>query len=98
LIAAVGPAAEVAIPAGARRVDAHGSWVTPGLIDAESSVGLVDLDQESSSRELGLDKRYDVIRAAFSVIDGLNPRGVAIPVTRLEGVTSVALAPSGGLV
>ena len=42
---------------------------------------------ERSSVETGLDEKYDVVRAAFSVIDGLNPRAVAIPVTRIEGIT-----------
>lgn len=33
-IVAVGPAASVSIPAGARKVDLPGKWITPGLIDA----------------------------------------------------------------
>ena len=32
-IAAVGPVAELAVPAGAKRIDARGAYLTPGLID-----------------------------------------------------------------
>jgi imidazolonepropionase-like amidohydrolase len=97
-IAALGPAGQVPVPADARRIDGRDLWVTPGLIDAESSTGLGDVFLERSSVETGLDERYDAVRAAFSVLDGLNPRAIAIPVTRLEGITTVALAPLGGLV
>ena len=39
-IAAVGPSAEIAVPAGARVVDAGGRWLTPGLIDTHSHLGV----------------------------------------------------------
>ncbi len=97
-IAAIGMASAVNVPATARRIDGRGQVVTAGFIDAESSTGLADVFQEKSSVETGLDEHYDVVRAAFSVLDGLNPRAVNIPVTRLEGVTSVVLAPTGGLI
>ena len=97
-LSAVGPAGEIKPPAGARRIDGRGLWITPGLIDAESSTGLADVFQEKSSVETRLDERYDAVRAAFTVLDGLNPRAVAIPITRIAGVTSSVLAPDGGLV
>jgi imidazolonepropionase-like amidohydrolase len=98
LIAAVGPAASVKVPAEARRIDGRGLWVTPGLIDAESTTGLVDVNLEASTVETHLDARYDAVRAAFSVLDGFNPRAVTIAVTRLEGVTASVLVPGDGLV
>src|SRR6185436_16618582 len=97
-ILAVGASAEVRVPDGARRVDGRGLWVTPGLVDAEALTGTVEVTQEDSTDDSGLDGRYDAIRAAFSVLDGLNPRSVLIPVTRIEGVTTSVLVPRGGLV
>jgi imidazolonepropionase-like amidohydrolase len=97
-VVALGPTSEIKPPAGARRIDGQGLWITPGLIDAESSTGLADIFAERSSVETHLDDRYDAVRAAFSVLDGLNPRAVTIPVTRIAGVTSSVLAPEGGLV
>src|SRR2546423_6476821 len=40
-IIAVG--AGVAAPSDARRIDAQGKWVTPGLIDGASQLGLVEI-------------------------------------------------------
>jgi imidazolonepropionase-like amidohydrolase len=97
-IAAVGAAGEVAVPPGARVIDGQGSWVTPGLIDADAVTGLVDVALEDATVDLGLNDKYDAIRAAFSVIDGWNPTAIAIPITRIEGVTTSALRPRGGLV
>jgi imidazolonepropionase-like amidohydrolase len=97
-IVALGPSATIKPPAEARRIDGRDLWVTPGLIDAESSTGLADIFAERSSVDTHLDDRYDAVRAAFSVLDGLNPRAVAIPVARVAGITSTVLAPDGGLV
>jgi imidazolonepropionase-like amidohydrolase len=97
-VAALGPAASVTIPAGARRIDGKGLWLTPGLIDAESSTGLADVYMEKSTVEVALDDSYDAVRAAYQVVDGFNPRAAAIPTTRLEGVTGTVIVPSGGLI
>ncbi len=97
-IVAVGPMGEVAVPAGARTIDGQGTWVTPGLFDADAATGLVDVTLENSTVDLGLNDKYDAVRAAFAVIDGWNPAAVAIPITRMEGVTTSALRPHGGLV
>ena len=46
-IAQVG--ANLAIPAGARRIDATGKWVTPGLVDAETQY---DVDRYNGRRTI----------------------------------------------
>src|SRR4051812_6460748 len=97
-ILAIGPSAELRIPEGARRLDARGTWLTPGLIDAEALTGTVEMTQEESTDDSGLDGRYDTIRTAFSVLDGLNPHSVLIPITHIEGMTNNVLVPRGGLV
>lgn len=93
LIAAVG--ANVAIPANATRVDATGSIVTPGLINAGAQVGLVEISLGTGTQEQHV--RRDVA-ASFDVAEGLNPASVLIPVTRIEGVTSALLIPDGNFV
>jgi imidazolonepropionase-like amidohydrolase len=95
-IAAVGRRGEVPIPSQARRVDANGMVVTPGLIDASTATGLIEVGSLSSTRDNAL--RGDPIRAAFRVTDGINPHSTVIPVTRLGGVTTVAATPSGGAI
>lgn len=94
-IAAVG--AGVAVPAGARRIDARGKWVTPGLFESNTNLGLVDVDAVGSTNDVRVNET-DQVAAAFAVADGLNPRSMAIPVTRIAGVTTAVTRPQGGLI
>jgi len=96
-VAAVGPRDEVSIPTDARRVEASGEVVTPGLMDVGTATGLVEVSAVGSTRDNAL-RSGAAIRAAFRVTDGINPNSVMIPVTRLGGVTTVASIPSGGAV
>lgn len=89
----------VAVPAGARRIDARGKRVTPGLFESQTRTGLTEVGQVQVTNDYSLaDQDQDRIMAAFDVTDGLNPRSVVIPVTRIAGVTTAVSAPSGGLV
>lgn len=85
-----------AAPAGAEVIDGKGKVVTAGLIDAMTSVGLVEIDLEKDARD---DDQGggDRIRAGFRAVDGYNPLSTIVRITRLEGVTSVLSVPSGGL-
>ena len=92
-----GPRGDVSIPADAQRIDASGEVVTPGLMDAATATGLIEVSAVGSTRDNALNTD-DAIRAAFRVTDGINPNSVVVPVTRLGGVTTVASTPSGGAV
>ena len=94
-IVAVG--ADVPIPADAQRVDATGKVVTPGLINSATTLGLVEIAQEPSTRDVSARGR-DGIAAAFRAWEGYNPGSAYIPAARVEGVTTALVAPSGGLV
>ncbi len=94
-IVAVG--ANVTVPADARRVDATGRWVTPGLLDAATQLGVVEIGAVGDTRDFAARGR-DAIAAAFRVSDGLNPRSVLIGQAREGGVTTVAVLPTGGMV
>ena len=93
-IVALGTA--VAAPSDAARIDAQGKWVTPGLIDGAGQVGLVEIGAVAGTREGAV--RGDTIAAAFNVAEGINPASVLIPVTRVEGITTVLATPTGNLV
>lgn len=86
----------LAAPAGATTIDAKGREVTPGFIDALTSVGIVEvsLEDDTHSDDRGGD---DPIRAAFRAADGYNPASIVIGVTRAQGITSVGVIPIGGL-
>lgn len=93
-IAAVGT--NVTVPSDATKIDATGKWITPGLIDGAGQVGLVEIGAVAGTREALL--RGDTIAASFNVAEGINPASVVIPVTRIEGVTTVLTMPAGNLV
>jgi imidazolonepropionase-like amidohydrolase len=95
-IVAVG--ANVSVPDGAERVDATGKWVTPGLINAATQLGLVEIGLVADTRQNSARGDGDAIAAAFTVWDGLNPNTVLIEPTRNEGITSVVVLPQGGLI
>jgi imidazolonepropionase-like amidohydrolase len=93
-IAAVGT--NVAIPAGATRIDATGKWVTPGLIDGAGNMGLREISAVQNTNEGTL--RGNEVAAAFNVAEGINPASTLIPVTRIEGVTTTLAVPGGDLI
>lgn len=94
-IAAVG--ANIAIPAGAQRIDATGKVVTPGLIDAATELGLQEIGAISTTVDWTARGR-DSVYSAFRVWEGFNPASVLVPAARAGGVTTVLVAPRGGLV
>jgi imidazolonepropionase-like amidohydrolase len=87
----------LAVPAGARRIDATGKIVTPGLIEASTNMALVEVDAVGTTNDYNIQDE-DQVAAAFRVDDGINPRSMVIPVTRIAGVTTVISRPSGGLI
>ena len=100
-IAAVG--ANVAVPAGATRIDASGKWVTPGFIDGAGQMGLREIGAVDNTNEYRL--RGNDVAASFNVLEGINPASTLIAVNRMEGVTStlavpgsLGVPPSGGLI
>jgi imidazolonepropionase-like amidohydrolase len=93
-IAAVG--ANIAVPAGATRIDAAGKWVTPGLIDGAGQMGLREISAVQGTNEATL--RGSDVNAAFNVLEGVNPASSLIPVNRIEGVTTTLAVPGGSFV
>jgi imidazolonepropionase-like amidohydrolase len=95
VIVAVG--GNVTIPANAKRIDATGKVITPGLIHSTTELGLVEVDQVRSTNDVSA-KGENNIAASFRVWDGLNPASTSFAPTRNEGVTTAAILPQGGLI
>jgi imidazolonepropionase-like amidohydrolase len=94
-IAAVG--ADVTVPADAQRLDATGKWVTPGLINVVSVLGLVEIQLSGGAtdeRALGRNN----IAAAFRPWDAFDSASPLITATRNDGITTIGLMPAGNLV
>ena len=73
-------------------IDASDKIITPGLIAPHSTLGLIELDSESATR----DDSTDHYSAGFSIVDAFNPSSVLIPYNRSGGITSAIVAPSSG--
>lgn len=95
-IAAVG--ANVTIPADATRIDASGKWVTPGIINASTTLGVMEVGAVQETVDVPARGRGDAIVASHRVWEGFNPNSPLIQVTRNDGITSVGVVPGGGLV
>jgi imidazolonepropionase-like amidohydrolase len=91
-IEAVG--ANVAVPAGATVIDAKGSEVYPGFIDARTSLGL----NEPGPRNFEDTNEMLEINASVKAQVAYQSDSDAIPVARVNGITTAAVIPSGGLV
>lgn len=88
----------LAAPGGATLVPAKGRVITPGLVDALTSVGLVEVDLERSTRSDEQRATTDAIHAGYRAADAYNPASIVIAVARSEGLTSAGVIPNGGLI
>lgn len=87
----------VPLPAGIKTIDVRGKRVTPGLFDADSQIGLIEIDLEKSGVD-AVAQTPDPIRAALSAADAIDLRSSLVGVARRQGVTTVLSLPAGGLV
>ena len=93
-IEAVGAA--VNVPAGAQTIDGNGLSVYPGMIDAGTNMGLVEVPQGANGT-VDLSEVGDFNPNAKAII-AVNPHSAHIGVTRVEGVTNTVTMPTGGLI
>lgn len=86
--------ASVTIPSGAETIDCSGLTIYPGMIDGGTQLGLVEVSSDPRTRDN--DEIGDII-PHIQALTAVNPNSVLIPVTRVNGVTTVLSMPSGGL-
>jgi imidazolonepropionase-like amidohydrolase len=91
-ITAVGPAAATKVPKGAQVYNAKGMTVYPGLFDAETQLGLVEVGSDQDSTDLV--EKSDEIFPQMHVVDAFHAETVRIPVQRINGVTNAIVAPA----
>jgi imidazolonepropionase-like amidohydrolase len=92
-ITAVGPAS-TAIPPGAKVIDITGMTVYPGLIDAETRLGLTEVQADRMTDDTL--EPSDEIMPHMHVADGFHAETALIPVTRINGITNAVVAPATG--
>jgi imidazolonepropionase-like amidohydrolase len=93
-IAAVG--AGIAAPTGAETIDGHGLTVFPGMIDANTTLGMAEIPLgvpgSVDSAEVGQ------MNANAKAIKGINPHSSHVEVARINGITTVVSTPLGGII
>jgi imidazolonepropionase-like amidohydrolase len=91
-ITAVGTAASVKVPKGATVVDAKGMTVYPGLIDAETRIGLSEIGSDRSTNDTI--EPSEEIFPQMHVYDAFHAESEHIPITRFNGITNAVVAPA----
>jgi imidazolonepropionase-like amidohydrolase len=92
-ITAIG--ADTAVPAGAEVIDATGKHVYPGLINANTVLGLVEIGAVRATVDV---EESGAINPNVRSITSVNPDSELIPVARSAGVLSALSVPEGGII
>ncbi|WP_209328753.1 amidohydrolase family protein [Lunatimonas salinarum] len=80
--------------ADAQVIDCKAKFVYPGFIDSGTRLGLVEVNSLEETRDY---QEIGQVTPNMQALVAVNPNAVAIPVTRVSGVTTVLSLPSGGL-
>jgi imidazolonepropionase-like amidohydrolase len=81
----------VAIPAGARQIDASGKWVTPGVFAGFTRLGLSEVDAVNGTNDKsGGNSGFS---AAIDIAPAIDPFRSPFAVNRSAGVTRAVVAP-----
>jgi imidazolonepropionase-like amidohydrolase len=86
---------EVRIPPGVERIEISGKHVYPALIDASTTLGLVEIGAVRATRDLA---ESGSINPNVRAEAALNPDSELIPVARANGVALAVSVPQGGVI
>lgn len=84
----------IPIPPEAEVLDATGLEVYPGFIDSGTRLGLTEIESLPETRDY---RELGELNPQLEALTAVNPNSVLIPVTRVNGVTTVLTEPEGGL-
>jgi imidazolonepropionase-like amidohydrolase len=84
----------VAVPAGARIIDAQGKWVSPGLVAGFTRLGVIEVDGVRETNDANA--AQSDFSAALDISAAVNPRETPIAINRAEGITRAVVAPDTG--
>ncbi len=79
----------------AQIIDATGKFVYPGMIDANTGIGLQEI---GGVQTMTMRSEMGVFNPHIRAVVGLNVESELLGVTRMNGVTSVITTPTGGLI
>jgi imidazolonepropionase-like amidohydrolase len=91
-----GVGANVPVPSGAQAIDGHGLTIYPGMMDAGTSLGLVEVPQGANGT-VDTSETGELNPNAKAII-AVNIHSAHIAVTRVDGITHAVTLPVGGLI
>ena len=92
IIEAVG--ANIEIPDDAEIFDYEGREIYPGMVDSGTQLGLNEIGSIAEAKDFN---EFGDITPQMEALTAVNPNAVAIPVTRVSGVTTALTVPGGGV-
>ncbi len=75
-------------------IDCSGHFIYPGMFDGGSRLGLVEVNSLAETQDFA---EIGQVTPNMRALVAVNPNSIAIPVTRVSGVTTTLATPSGGL-
>ncbi len=81
--------------ADAKVIDATGKFVYPGMIDANTGLGLAEI---GSVQTMSLRSELGEFNPHIRALVGINVESELLGVTRMNGVTTVVTSPTGGVI
>ena len=75
-------------------IEGKGRHLTPGLINAETHIGLVEISAASSTVDYST--KNEMQGASFAIAPAINFRSTLIPQNRINGLTRAIVFPAGG--
>jgi imidazolonepropionase-like amidohydrolase len=91
----IGVGKNLAVPKDVKVIDGKGMQVYPGMIDAATEVGLIEINSVRETQDITEIGKFNPQLVALTAV---NPSSEHIPVTRFNGVTTVATMPGGQLI
>jgi imidazolonepropionase-like amidohydrolase len=85
-IEAIGPASSIQIPEGYTVIDASDRWVTPGIVEAHTHIGV----------EGGFNDMVTPINPELKIADSVNPEDIGVEKGITGGVTTINTMPGSG--
>lgn len=79
---------------GAEVIDCSSKFIYPGMIDGGTQLGLVEVSSVPETVDYA---EVGDFTPNMQALTAVNPNSVAIPVTRVSGVTTVLTVPTGGI-
>ncbi len=82
-------------PSGAEIIDITGQFVYPGIINAHTNLGLIEIGEARATNDLGERERNCAEVAAHIAY---NPDSELLPTVRTNGITTALVVPTGQLI